>query len=391
MEERLFQRGFRTAHQREMAMNKGDTRLEKALKLMNQRGLNGLIIYSNGIVSILYPSYLLYFSGFRALGPRSAAIVSKSGQVALLVDPPWDASRASEKSWIKDVRGTGDFLKDLSGLMKEFKITGPVGIVGSKLMVRDVYSGIEKAVPLEVSDDIIEEMAKEKRPEELEIVRKTARVADAGLEAFVKSVRVGIREYEIVAELEYAMRSAGADDIFLLMSSGNHNNELHEPGDRRLRAGDIVIGEISPVCEGQFMQLCPTVVLGKPAPVLLEKYDLLIHALEESLKQMKAGVPASVITVTMNRIISEAGYEKFCKPPYMRSRGHGFGVGSIAPGGEITDSMRVNLERDQVVAVHPNQYIPETGYLACGESVLVTDTGVERLSRIETKLYMKEA
>jgi len=123
------------------------------------------------------------------------------------------------------------------------------------------------------------------------------------------------------------------------------------------------------------MQLCPTVVLGKPAPVLLEKYDLLIHALEESLKQMKAGVPASTITITMNRIISEAGYGKYCSPPYMRSRGHGFGVGSIAPGGEITDSMKAILVKHQVVAVHPNQYIPETGYLACGESVLVTDTG----------------
>jgi Xaa-Pro dipeptidase len=372
-------------------MSEDNTKLEKAVELMNQRKLNGLIIYSNGIVSILYPSYLLYFSGFRPMRPRNAAILSRSGQVALLVNPPWDKLRASGKSWIKDIRGAGDFLKDLTGILREFKISGPVGVVGLKLMTRDVYSCIQEAVDPEMADDVIEEMAKEKTERELEIVRKTAQVADMGLEAFVKSVRVGIREYEIVAELEYAMRSAGADDIFLLMSSGSHNNELHEPGDRRLREGDIVIGEISPVCEGQFMQLCPTVVLGKPAPILLKKYNLLIHALQESLKQMRAGVPASTITITMNRIISEAGYGKYCNPPYMRSRGHGFGVGSIAPGGEITDSMKANLERHQVVAVHPNQYIPETGYLACGESVLVTDTGVERLSRIETKLYIKEA
>jgi Xaa-Pro dipeptidase len=371
-------------------MNKGNAKLEKALKLMDQRGLNGLIIYSNGVCSILYPSYLLYFSGFRPLGPRNAVILSKSGQVALLVDPAWDSLRASEKSWIRDVRGAGDFLKDVASLMKGLEMTGRIGVVGSKLMTRDVYAGIGKAATLEVADDLIEEMAKEKTDEELEIVRKTARIADVGLEAFVKSVRVGIREYEIVAELEYAMRAAGADDIFLLMSSGKHNTELHEPGDRRLKEGDIVIGEISPVCEGQFMQLCPTVVLGKPEPVLLEKYNLLLHALHESLRQIKAGVPASTITITMNRIIGEAGYGKYCQPPYMRSRGHGFGVGSIAPGGEMTDTMRVNLERHQVVAVHPNQYIPETGYLACGETVLVTDAGAERLSRIDAKLYINE-
>jgi Xaa-Pro aminopeptidase len=43
-----------------------------------------------------------------------------------------------------------------------------------------------------------------------------------------------------------------------------------------------------------------------------------------------------------------------------------------------------------VVAVHPNQYIPETGYLACGETVFVTDEGIERLTKTEMKLHIKE-
>ena len=61
----------------------------------------------------------------------------------------------------------------------------------------------------------------------------------------------------------------------------------------------------------------------------------------------------------------------------MRARGHGFGVGSIAPGAVIDDETTVSFERDQIVVVHPNQYIPETGYLACGETFLVTEAGAE--------------
>jgi len=34
-----------------------------------------------------------------------------------------------------------------------------------------------------------------------------------------------------------------------------------------------------------------------------------------------------------------------------------------------------------VFVVHPNQYLPETGYLLCGEPVRVTATGVEQLSK----------
>ena len=371
-------------------MNGTNKKLEKALGLMNQRGLNGLIIYSNGVCNILRPSYFLYFSEFKPMGPRNAVLLSKSGEIALLVDPPWDSLRASEKSWIKNVQGGEDFANDLINLMRRFKISGPVGVVGSREMTQKIFSAIQNEGDVQMADDIIEEISREKTSEEIELVRKVAKIADAGSEAFVDSARVGIREYELVAELEYAMRFAGADDIFILMSSGRHNNEMHEPTDRRLKEGDVVIGEITPVCKGQFIQLCRTVFLGKPSSVLDEKYRILIRALEESLGQMKAGIPASIITITMNRIIGEAGYAKYCNPPYMRSRGHGFGVGSIAPGAEITDKMKVNLERHQVLAVHPNQYIPETGYLACGESVLVTDTGIERLAETDTKLYVKE-
>ena len=305
----------------------------------------------------------------------------------MLVEPAWDSLRASRKSWIRDIRGSSDFLKDLPGLLQEFKISGSVGLAGSGTMSGEIYDRIGREVELVLADDIIEEIARERTEEEIEIVRKTARIADVGSVAFLKRARVGIREYELSAELESAMRAAGADDIFILMSSGKHNHEMHEPTDRRLQEGDTVIGEITPVCEGQFVQLCRTVFLGKASPILEEKYNILVRALEESLKQIRPGAPASMITTAMNRVISEAGYAQYCQPPYMRARGHGFGVGSIAPGPEITEAMKVNLEKHQILAIHPNQYLPETGYLACGETVLVTETGIERLAKTETRLY----
>ena len=34
-----------------------------------------------------------------------------------------------------------------------------------------------------------------------------------------------------------------------------------------------------------------------------------------------------------------------------------------------------------VFVMHPNQYIPETGYLMCGEPVVITADGAKALSR----------
>ncbi len=233
-------------------------------------------------------------------------------------------------------------------------------------------------------------MARVKTKKEIEKVRKTARIADIGFKTFLEYARVGIREYELSAEMEFAMRKAGADDNFTLLSSGKHSYAMHLPTDKRLEKGGIILGEITPLCEGQFIQLCRTVVLGKPSPVLAEKYDMLLESLEQALKAIKSGNPASLISKNMNKVISDAGYAKYCYPPYMRARGHGVGVGSIAPGGTIDDDSKEMLRSQQVIIVHPNQYLPETGYLACGETVMVTDTGLERLAKTETKLHIKE-
>ncbi len=371
-------------------MSDPNAKLQKAIDLIRRRGLDGLIIYSNGACFVLKPFYFYYFTEFRPMGPNNAAIISKTGEVVLLMEPPWDSTRASQKSWIRDIRGTSHFLRDLKEILRKFNMTGTVGIAGASEMAHPLYEGIRQEAAIELAGDIVEEIAKEKTEKELDVIRKTAKIAEIGFNAFLKHARVGIREYELLAEMEFAMRSAGADDIFDLMGSGSHNYAMHAPTDRRLTPGDLVIGEITPACEGQFIQLCRTVFLGKPGPVLKEKYNILVRALGESLKQVKSGNPAALISKAMNKVISEAGYAKYCYPPYMRARGHGFGVGSVAPGAVIDDETKVSLGKHQVVIVHPNQYFPETGYLACGETIVVTDTGLERLSETQTKLYFNE-
>jgi hypothetical protein len=39
-----------------------------------------------------------------------------------------------------------------------------------------------------------------------------------------------------------------------------------------------------------------------------------------------------------------------------------------------------------VFMIHPNQYLPETGYLLCGEPVLMTQRGAQRLTTQKASL-----
>jgi Xaa-Pro dipeptidase len=359
---------------------------ESIQKRLAERELDALVVFNDGGHSMLVPSYLHYVTGTRAMG-QSAAVITRDGRARWLVEPAWDKQRVAPLTWIEDVRGSSNLCRDLMVALGELCPSGRLAGCGLAHMSEELYGSLEAKVKLTPSNDLVEDIARTKTPEEVELIQELAGIADAGFNAMLANCRPGVREFELVAEMECAMRLAGADDNFILVSSSPHNHEMHEPTERKLEMGDIVIGEISPGKDAQFWQLCRTVVLGKPSPKVVATYDMLLESWQASLAEVRAGAPANLMSRAMNGVISKAGYAKFCYPPYMRARGHGFGVGTIAPGGAIDDNTAKPFELNQAVVVHPNQYLEETGYLACGETVLVTETGYKRLAKTETLLY----
>jgi Xaa-Pro aminopeptidase len=44
------------------------------------------------------------------------------------------------------------------------------------------------------------------------------------------------------------------------------------------------------------------------------------------------------------------------------------------------------MEAGMTFVMHPNQYLPETGYLMCGEPVVITPDGAKELSERAAEL-----
>jgi Xaa-Pro dipeptidase len=165
-----------------------------------------------------------------------------------------------------------------------------------------------------------------------------------------------------------------------MFNASPHNRAVQPSSTRKLAAGDVVLAEITPSYRGQFTQICRTVSVGPPSNTLSDKYALVVRAMKEGIAAVKPGAPIGDACAAIDRVLSAEGYADYCKPPYIRRRGHGLGFGSMVPGDVATDNPIV-LEPNMFFVVHPNQYIPETGYLLCGEPVRVTESGVEILSR----------
>jgi Xaa-Pro aminopeptidase len=238
--------------------------------------------------------------------------------------------------------------------------------------------------------DLIAALATTRTEVELERIARAAAIADEGFQALREAARVGMREYELAAEIEYAMQCAGSDDNYGLLGAGSHNLAVRAPTDRRIAAGDVVIGEITPCYRGCFAQLCRTLVLGTPTDLQREKYDLLLRAEDAGFAAALAGRRSSDIATAVNSVIGGAGYAEYCRQPYMRTRGHGLGFGGVVPY-DVTEDSGPTLAVNMTMVIHPNQYIPETGYMMLGDTVVIEAAGPRRLTRMARQLFFKAA
>ena len=302
----------------------------------------------------------------------------------LYLSPVWDIPRAQEESWVSDVRPFNEFWSRVPSA------SAKVGLIGREAMHVGLHDEIAKSLeqtPVNAKD-IIENMARCKSDFELERLRRAAEIADAGVTALHDDARPGLKEFELAAIVEHRMRYLGAEDNFGMVVANHHNQALHPPTDRVVQPGDIIIGEITPCIGGLFVQICRTMVLGEPAPVVREKYAILKKAMGLGMDAAKTGAPASDVAAAINDTFIEYGYEQYCRPPFMRVRGHGLGCGSFAPG-SLEDGNQTKLEEGMTFIIHPNQYLPETGYLTLGDTVVMTKTKAESLMKSSWDILCK--
>jgi Xaa-Pro dipeptidase len=360
---------------------KGQGRLAAATRHLAEQALDGLIAASNGLNNFLDSNAVYVFSSVRPIG-ESAVVLDRDGRSTLIVTPAWDEARAAAVSSTDRTMGTDDLagaLKSVAGTHRlDLSRTIAVGLslLGAGLV--DRIASALGALP-QAADELARDLARLRTPDELAAAERATWIAERGYERLIEFARPGIREFELAAELYCFMKKLGAEDNFLLMSASQHNLAVRAAGERVLDVGDIILSEITPCYRGQFVQICRTTVIGEPRPLIREKYAILQDAMGAGLAAGRAGATVADVTRAINGVIQKAGYGDYCRPPYMRVRGHGLGITSDRPGDIVDTNTRV-LESGMVFVMHPNQYIPESGYLMCGEPVVVTDSGARALS-----------
>lgn len=347
-------------------------RVTKVRRMMDEARVDVLVGYSDGQHAIGVMDAVRWLSGFKPMA-NAAMVLPKDGDASLIVTPAWDEARARRRTWIERVVGHNDFAAGFA----EAAVGGRVGFLGLSRCTPEMKAPLPNGASL---DEHFEQLAAVRDELEIELMQRATDVAEQAYEHMLETVWPGMREYELAAEVDRFVKSLGADDNFLLLCGSRQHPAVRAPGDRVLDKGDVIIGEISPSVQGQFTQICRTVVVGQASQVQLDRYQLLVQSMLDGMSAGRPGVTVGQVVQAMNVAPTSAGFEKYCHPPYMRVRGHGLGLGSTLPGDLSLDN-QTRLQGGMTFVIHPNQFLPETGYLMVGEPVIVTDEGLRPLTR----------
>lgn len=250
---------------------------------------------------------------------------------------------------------------------------------------------------------IVHEMRVLKTPEELELMQRAADIAaEAHCEA-MKSVRPGMKEYEVEALIEQIFRKQGAaaPAYTSIIGAGPNATVLHYiNNDGELRDGELLLIDAGAEYKGYASDITRTFPInGRYTKAQREIYDLVLKAQMACVELVRPGTThddlknhsIEVLTEGMVRLgllkgdpeelIKEKKYEQF----YMHGLGHMLGIDVHDVGRYYYDKESRALEAGVVMTVEPGLYIsPKTKdipeqYLGIGvrieDDVLCTANG----------------
>ena len=359
-----------------------EERLRAICAGMAKRGLDLIVAVHDGAHFIETPNPVTVISGVKALGP-AIGIIDRVGALTLIVAPAWDEQRVRALCRRGRVVGVDDVVDGLRAALPAGKSVGTAGLAAAPNgLARRIAKLCPKAV---AADDVVFDPTARKAPHEIRLARQATQIAERNYAHLLAIARPGMSEDELAVAMRAHAKSLGAEDNFLLLCASPHNRAVAPSNGRLLQTGDIILAEITPSYWGQLAQICRTVTVGAASDLLREKYALVVAAMNAGIAAARPGARMADVCVAINAVLEAQGYGEYCHPPHIRRRGHGLGFASIRPGDVALDNDTV-LEPGMVFMIHPNQYLPETGYLLCGEPVLMGERGAEPLTRRQAAL-----
>jgi Xaa-Pro dipeptidase len=246
------------------------------------------------------------------------------------------------------------------------------------LEFRHVKAGAPEADYPDASD-VLSGLRLRKDQVEVDAMRRAVKIAQEALEAMIPSIKIGMTERDLAAELVVQLLRHGSEPEmpFAPIVSGGPNgaNPHASPGDRKLQAGDLLVVDWGAAYDGYISDLTRTFAVGEVDEECQKIHRIVQEANAAGRAAAKPGVPCANVDRATREVIEKAGYGVY----FTHRTGHGIGMEAHEDPYMRGDNVQL-LEPGMAFTVEPGIYLPERNGVRIEDNVVITGTGAEVLS-----------
>ena len=367
--------------------------VRKLQRLMKEKEVDTLIVQSL--------DNFQYITGYRVPANinliyylhRQGAILFAEADQPIMLAGAADIFDVKHFHWIKDARPTPIqsvlWLEIIKKVLGDYKITGgtvALDPIMPYVLVDKLKKELNGNYEFVSAGEILETARAVKNEEELKVYRRAVALAETMMRVARDNVKDGVKEVEVAAKAEYALRMADPNAFpawaYFVMSGDKAAYLERVATDKIIRRGEIVMIDGGCHYNGYYAEFSRHVMVGKPTAEQRKLYRVAFEAEQEAVKAIKPGVKVSKIDKIARGIIKDAGYGKY-QHPHITGHGQGLEIHEAPLIGDPGQVKEYIFEPGMIVAIEPGIFKPGVGGVRVEDIVLVTETGHEVLTKIE--------
>ena len=339
-------------------------------KAFKENKFDGYLVFRN--------TNMVYLTGFSG---ASALLVPKNGESTVYVyGVNYEQAKAELGDFAVELVERGEnLMAKIAKQVKTFKIKRLAVDAPDIESWRSLSRLLRGEKRFAIDHNVIRELRKVKDAEEIELMRKAAELTSEGMCVACETLAAGVREYEVAAEIEYAMRKQGCSGMAFdtIVASGDYSAFPHGScSDRKIRERDLVVVDVGATYKSYRSDMTRTFVAGEPSEKQKKLYQIVKKAQKKAFDAMKSNVKATDIDAVARKEIEDAGYGE----NFVHGLGHGVGLDVHEPPILSPDSQDV-LAAGNVVTIEPGIYLVGYGGVRIEDTVLVQRNSVEKLTK----------
>ncbi len=368
-----------------------DRRHQAVRQSLAAQALDALVVTS--------PSNILYLTNFTG---SSAIVVVTADRLHFLTDFRYVTTIADTRDTAHECPGLelvtveGSYDSALSELLASHRWPR-VGFEAEQLTVSrhqwltgSLAREASASVSLVPTSGIIEAVRVKKDPYELETLRNAALRLSLVTEALFHEVRAGRTEQDLANAIDQHIRLAGfSKTAFDTIVAAGPNGALPHarPSGRQLSEGDLVVLDFGGVYDSYCVDLTRTVSIGKASARAREVYEAVLEAHDNAIAAVRPGQSRFAIDAAARDTLAARGLGE----AFGHGTGHGLGI-EVHEDPKITrrrpdvSAEAEAVEPNMVFTIEPGAYLAGWGGVRIEDDVLVTDDGVEVLTKVTTDL-----